>query len=186
MLALGGRARRGVHVVMTVAAVAAAAVAGTAAPASAAPAAGQNVGPGPTAVFSWGWNQHGEVGDGTTNHRATPGPVLGLPSVHGLQIAVKHLASAEDSEACAVLLADGTVYTWGFNAFGELGDGTTTERHTPVLVPGLSGITQLAQGADHMLAAGPGGVVRAWGTTITGSSATEPLPNGTAPGRYPA
>jgi Regulator of chromosome condensation (RCC1) repeat len=80
MLALGGRARRGVHTVITVTAV----------------AAGQSVGPGPTAVFSWGWNQHGEVGDGTTNHRATPGPVLGLPSVHGWQVAVKQLASGRD------------------------------------------------------------------------------------------
>jgi len=71
MLALGGKARRGVHVVLTFAVVAAAAVAGTAAPADAAPAAGQSVGPGPTAVFSWGWNQDGENGDGTTNHRAT-------------------------------------------------------------------------------------------------------------------
>ncbi len=163
MLTLGGRARRGVHVVITFAAAAAAAVAVTAAPATAAPAAAQSVLPGPPAVFSWGWNQHGEVGDGTTNHRATPGSVLGLPSVHGLQVAVKQLASAEDSEACAVLLADGTVYTWGFNAYGELGDGTTTERLTPVLVPGLTGITQIAQGADHMLAAGTGGVVWAWG-----------------------
>jgi alpha-tubulin suppressor-like RCC1 family protein len=150
-------------VVITIAAVATAAVAGTAAPVAAAPAAGQSVGPGPTAVFSWGWNQHGEVGDGTRNHRATPGPVLGLPSVHGLQVAVKQLVSAEDSEACAVLLADGTVYTWGFNAYGELGDGTTTERLTPVLVPGLSGITQIAQGSDHTLAAGAGGVVRGLG-----------------------
>jgi hypothetical protein len=98
MLALGGRARRGINVVITIVA---------------AMAAGQSVGPGPTAVFSWGWNQHGEVGDGTRNHRATPGPVLGLPSVHGLQVAVKQLLSAEDSEARAVLLADGTVYAWG-------------------------------------------------------------------------
>jgi integrase len=65
MLALGGKARRGVHVVLTFAVVAAAAVAGTAAPADAAPAAGQSVGPGPSAVFSWGWNQDGENGDGT-------------------------------------------------------------------------------------------------------------------------
>jgi hypothetical protein len=52
MLALGGRARRGVHVVITIAAVAAAAVAGTTAPAGAATAAGQSVQPGPPAVFS--------------------------------------------------------------------------------------------------------------------------------------
>ena len=168
MLALGGGVRRRAHAVITAAAVAAAALAGMAAPAAAAAAAGQTVLAGPPAVFSWGWNQHGENGDGTTNHRATPGPVLGLPSVHGLQVTVKQLASAEDSEACAVLLSDGTVYTWGFNAFGELGDGTTTERHTPVLVPNLSGITQIAQGADHMLAVGSGGVVWAWGSNQYG------------------
>ena len=175
MLALGGRARRGINVVITIAAVA-----------TAAPAAGQSVGPGPTAVFSWGWNQHGEVGDGTRNHRATPGPVLGLPSVHGLQVAVKQLVSAEDSEACAVLLADGTVYTWGFNAYGELGDGTTTERLTPVLVPGLSGITQIAKGSDHTLAAGAGGVVRAWGRNDYGQLGDGTTTERNSPCRYPA
>jgi alpha-tubulin suppressor-like RCC1 family protein len=106
--------------------------------------------------------------------------------VHGLQVAVKQLASAEDSQACAVLLADGTVYTWGFNAFGELGDGTTTERHTPVLVPGLSGITQLAQGADHMLAAGAGGVVRAWGRNDYGQFGDGTTTERNSPCRYPA
>jgi alpha-tubulin suppressor-like RCC1 family protein len=151
------------RLVLTVAVMVAAAVAGTAAPAVAAPAAGQSVGPGPTAVFSWGWNQDGENGDGTTNHRATPGPVLGLPSVHGLQVAVKQLAATNDSESCAVLLADGTVYTWGINIDGVLGDGTTTERHTPAPVPGLTGITQIALTSLHMLAAGTGGAVWVWG-----------------------
>jgi len=178
MLALGGRARRGMHVVITFAAVAAAATAATAAPAAAAPAAGQSVQPGPPAVFSWGWNSHGEVGDGTTTPRATPGPVLGLPSVHGLQVAAKQIVSGEWAYASAVLLTDGTVYAWGRNGAGELGDGTTTDRTSPVLVPNLSGITQIAQGDAHMLAAGTGGVVWAWGSNKDGQ-----LGDGTTTGR---
>ena len=51
------------------------------------------------------------------------------------------------------------MYTWGRNDKGELGDGTTTQRLTPVLVPNLSGITQIAQGTWHMLAVGASGVV---------------------------
>jgi alpha-tubulin suppressor-like RCC1 family protein len=161
MLALGGRARRGVHVVITLAAVAAAAAAGTAAPAGAAPAAGQTVLPSLPALFGWGWNTDGEVGDGTTAPRATPVPVLGLPSVHGLQVTVKQVVTGNGLSS-AVLLGDGTVYTWGENFFGELGDGTTIDRHSPVLVPSLSGITQIARGDHHMLAVGPG-TVWAWG-----------------------
>ena len=159
MLALGGRARRSVHVVLTFALVAAATVAGTAAPAT---ATGQTVLPSLPAVFGWGLNLEGEVGDGTTAPRATPVPVLGLPSVHGLQVTVKQVVTGNDLSS-AVLLADGTVYTWGQNYFGELGDGTTIDRHSPVLVSSLSGITQIARGDNHMLAVGPGGVVWAWG-----------------------
>ena len=47
---------------------------------------------------------------------------------------------------------DGSLWTWGYNAFGELGDGTTTTRSTPVRVPSLSGVTQVAGGRDHSLA----------------------------------
>jgi alpha-tubulin suppressor-like RCC1 family protein len=72
------------------------------------------------------------------------------------------------SYSCAVLLADGTVYTWGRNLWGGLGDGTTTTRLSPVLVPGLPGITQIARGGGFMLAAGAGGAVWAWGLNEDG------------------
>jgi hypothetical protein len=168
--------------VITFAAVAAAAIAGTAA---AATAAGQSVQPGPPAVFSWGWNGAGEVGDGTTTPQATPVPVLGLPSVHGLQVTMRQIVSGYLSQACAVLLADGTVYTWGRNHFGELGDGTTTDRFTPVLVPNLSGITQIAQGDWHMLAVGAGGVVWAWGFNDDGQLGDGTTTNRTSPVQVP-
>ena len=48
--------------------------------------------------------------------------------------------------------ADGTVWAWGDNTFGQLGDGTLTNRSSPVQVPGLSGVTALSAGYDHTVA----------------------------------
>jgi hypothetical protein len=163
---MGGRACRGVRMVITLAA---------------APAAGQSVQPGPPAVFSWGWNQGGEVGNGTTTPQATPGPVLGLPTVHGLQVTVKQVAYGSLSYAGAALLADGTMYTWGRNNTGELGDGTTTQRLTAAIVPRLSGITQIAEGGGFMLAAGTGGAVWAWGLNDNGELGDGTTTNRTSP-----
>lgn len=111
--------------------------------------------------------------------------MLGLPSVHGLQVAVKQLAATNDSESCAVLLADGTVYTWGVNIDGVLGDGTTTQRLTPAPVPGLTGITQIALTSLHMLAVGTGGIVWAWGDNEYGQLGDGTTISRTSPCRYP-
>ncbi|MCW2939366.1 MAG: repeat domain protein [Actinomycetia bacterium] len=47
--------------------------------------------------------------------------------------------------------SDGTAVAWGYNGAGELGDGTTTDRATPVLVSGLTGVTQISAGLGHSL-----------------------------------
>jgi alpha-tubulin suppressor-like RCC1 family protein len=59
--------------------------------------------------------------------------------------------------------SDGTVWAWGLNWFGEVGDGTTTTRATPVQVTGLAGVTQVAAGGLHSLALRSDGTVWAWG-----------------------
>lgn len=61
------------------------------------------------------------------------------------------------------LRVDGTVAAWGFNAFGELGDGTTVDRSTPVPVQGLPPAAAVSGGFFHSLAAGVDGRVWAWG-----------------------
>ena len=62
------------------------------------------------------------------------------------------------------LMQDGTVRAWGANyLYGQLGDGTTTDRHTPVQVQDLSGITAIAGGSVHSLALKNDGTVWAWG-----------------------
>ncbi|MFL5352544.1 PKD domain-containing protein [Archangium sp.] len=68
----------------------------------------------------------------------------------------------------ALVKQDGTVWAWGSNAYGNLGDGTTTTRKSPMQVPGLSGVTAIDAGVAHMLALRQDGSVWAWGYNLYG------------------
>ena len=61
------------------------------------------------------------------------------------------------------LKSDGTVWAWGANYYGQLGDGSTTNRTTPVQVSGLTGVVAIAGGGNHSLALKSDGTVYAWG-----------------------
>ncbi len=78
----------------------------------------------------WGLNSNGQLGDGTTTNRLSPGePVPELDDITELAVGNNH--------TCAVLGAvfnDGTLVCWGGNNYGQLGDGTTEDRHTPTPV----------------------------------------------------
>jgi alpha-tubulin suppressor-like RCC1 family protein len=75
----------------------------------------------------WGWNASGELGDGTTTDRSTPVAVSGLGS------SVAEVSTGVNHNSCARLMA-GSVWCWGGNGFGQVGDGTTVTRLAPVLV----------------------------------------------------
>src|SRR5712692_7461641 len=69
------------------------------------------------------------------------------------------------------LQASGAMLAWGDNSSGELGDGTTTKRATPVPLPGLgpdSGVVQVAAGGSHTLVLKADGRVLAWGHNRSG------------------
>ena len=66
------------------------------------------------------------------------------------------------------LRADGTVWSWGSNTFGGLGDGTTVPHSTPASVAGLSGVVAVAAGSAYSLALATDGTVWAWGYNASG------------------
>ena len=114
-------------------------------------------------VFSWGANNDGQVGDGTTTARSTPTPVVA-------PVGVTFTALAAGTAHSLAVGADGSVYSWGFNASGQLGTGTTTDASTPQLVtmPSRVPVAQVAAGGSHSLALTPSGQVFAWGSDVFG------------------
>ena len=113
-------------------------------------------------VQCWGNNEYGQLGDGgTTYRRSTPVSVMGLSGkVTSLALGFGY--------SCA-LTSDAAVQCWGTNTHGQLGDGTTIDRLTPVTVSGLgSGVTALTSGGGHACAVLATGGVRCWGHNISG------------------
>ena len=113
--------------------------------------------------FAWGTNVTGELGDGTFNYRFTPSLVLNLTNV--VQVASGGYYSYP-SEHSLALKSDGTVWAWGYNIYGQLGDGTTggpENKSVPVQVLNLTGVVQVATGGIHSLAVKFDGTVWAWG-----------------------
>jgi PKD repeat protein len=76
---------------------------------------------------------------------------------------------------------DGTVWAWGSNTYGQLGDGTTTPRRTPVQVQGISNVVSVAGGRDHVLALKSDGTVWAWGWNAYGQLGDGTLTNRSLP-----
>ena len=69
----------------------------------------------------------------------------------------------------------------GYNAYGQLGDGTTTLRNTPVQISGLTGVKAVAAGNMHSLAVKSDGTVWAWGDNANGQLGDDTLSSATRP-----
>ncbi|MBA3807937.1 MAG: immunoglobulin domain-containing protein [Solirubrobacterales bacterium] len=118
-----------------------------------------------TAV-GWGQNLFRQLGDGSSNSlSAAPVTAAGLHFVSAVAAGGRHSLA---------LVASGTVYAWGNNEDGQLGNGGTATANTPAAVPGLSGVKAIAAGANHSLALLGNGTVMAWGDNEGGE-----LGNGT-------
>lgn len=108
------------------------------------------------AVQCWGYNNSGQLGNNSTTD--SPMPVM----VSGLSSGAAAVASG-DSHACA-LTTVGSVYCWGRNTDGQLGDNSTVDSLVPVPVTGLgSGVTAIALGDNYGCAVTSLGGVKCWG-----------------------
>ena len=120
-------------------------------------------------VLAWGYNDYGQLGNGTTTNSSTP-VAVSLPS--GTTVT----AIAGDQFHSLALTSSGQVLAWGWNGYGQLGNGATTNSSTPVAVSLPSGttVTAIAGGGFHSLALTSTGQVLAWGDNNHGQ-----LGNGT-------
>ncbi len=115
-------------------------------------------------VWAWGSNYFGQRGDGSdtcfTCITTSPVQVVGLGSA---------TAVAAGSQHSLALKSDGTVWAWGLDLAGQLGDGASNNISTvPMQVLGLDGVVAIAAGAGHSLALRNDGSVWAWGDSDFG------------------
>jgi alpha-tubulin suppressor-like RCC1 family protein len=122
-------------------------------------------------VACWGNNEHGQLGRGNTDESdGSARPVSALTDVVQVESGSVH--------SCA-LTASGTVLCWGGNDYGQLGDGTTTERSLPVEATGLSRVRQISVSGVHSCAVQTNGTVWCWG--YDGHAAVTGVPVGRGP-----
>lgn len=126
------------------------------------------------AVYCWGDNTAGKLGDGTTINRESPVRIDALP--HSPQLFVTQVAAGE-VQTCA-LLNTGAVYCWGANGARELGNGTAVDRSlTPVQTLALAAdggtepfvATVISVGGKHTCAIGPDKRAYCWGENQSGN-----------------
>jgi hypothetical protein len=119
-------------------------------------------------LWGWGDNSSGQIGDGTTISREYPVAVLNVDSSPFTDVVA---ISAGATHAMA-LKSDGSVWAWGTNESGRLGDGTTAPRVHPVSVMTASGpltsVVAIAAGGMGGMALRQDGTVWAWGDNTFG------------------
>ena len=118
-------------------------------------------------LLSCGSGDAGELGNGSTTSVSTPTPIVGLPS------RVKITALTSSWEGSGALLANGDYYDWGYNAAGQLGNGSTTNSAVPVKVDLPGSVKQVFQGGSgpkngQTIAVLTDGSVWAWGDNDRG------------------
>ncbi|MEV4558148.1 hypothetical protein AB0K51_14310 [Kitasatospora sp. NPDC049285] len=123
-------------------------------------------------VWAWGYNINGQLGDGTSASRNVPSQVVNLIGVSRIAAGCNHnLALVGPPSGAAKPTSGNAVKAWGYNATGQLGDGSTINRYTPVDTQGiwLGGVSQIAAGCNHSLAVTDSdNRLKAWGQNTSG------------------
>ncbi len=111
-------------------------------------------------IKCWGLNADGRLGVGNTNyHQKTPAAVQGISGV---------MKFAMGFDASCAIKTDGTLWCWGANYFGQVGDGSYQSRPAAVQIQNLSGVKDVASGGSHTCAIDGTGHVVCWGLGASG------------------
>ncbi|MDT7513481.1 InlB B-repeat-containing protein, partial [Bifidobacterium sp. H1HS10N] len=125
-------------------------------------------------VYTWGWNNYGQLGNNSHISSTAPVRVRDPANPTDTSKGLKAVQVSGGTYHSLAVGADGNTYAWGYNSSGQLGDGTTTSRTTPVMVkepdpktsidvPADLAYVQVSAGYEHSLAVGSDGYAYAWG-----------------------
>jgi len=132
--------------------------------------------------YAWGENLAGEIGDGTIVAKSSPTLVAG-----GLKFVKIASILSDVYHTRFGITQDGTLYAWGHNANGQIGDGSITSRSSPVAVAGTLKFTDIGSGgiavgtASAAVGVSTDGAIYAWGTGINGQLGNNTVNSASSP-----
>ncbi|HRQ86984.1 MAG TPA: cell wall anchor protein, partial [Candidatus Saccharibacteria bacterium] len=135
-------------------------------------------------VYAWGNNGSGRLGDGTITTRLSP------VAITGGALSGKTIVAIEAGSSHSLALdSDGQVYAWGRNLYGQIGDGTSSDRHSPVAITGgaIAGktITKIAASGELSFVIDSDGLLYGWGRNYYGALGVSGANSGNTPNPSP-
>ena len=116
-------------------------------------------------LWTWGYNYYGQLGDNTRTDRSSP--------VQTVSVGTNWKQVSTGSAQSAGIKTDGTLWTWGYNYFGQLGDNTRTNKSSPVqTIAGGNNWKQIADGGYTGIAVKTDGTLWVWGYNFYGHLGT--------------
>ena len=134
-------------------------------------------------LWAWGYNYYGQLGDGTNTNRNTPvqiGTATNWASISAGNIGGSN-SPYRFSAFSTATQTNGSLWSWGQNYYGELGDGTNTNRNTPEQIGTATNWASISDGGYHATAIQKDGSLWAWGANFDGQLGIGSTTNENAP-----